>query len=63
MNNEKMANTFDESIRKAETLIAQLEQSDAISVEEYKRIATEVTALLNSCKQEITQLEQQLQTR
>ena len=40
--------TYDEAIQKAETIIAQLESSEAISMDEYKRLATEVTALLKS---------------
>ncbi|MCR5050333.1 MAG: exodeoxyribonuclease VII small subunit [Paludibacteraceae bacterium] len=53
--------SYDEAMKRAEALIAQLEQSEAISVDEYKRIAAEATALLNHCKQEIAQLEEQLQ--
>lgn len=41
---------YDESIKKAEAIIAQLEQSDAISMDEYKRLASEATALLKQCK-------------
>ena len=41
---------YDESIKKAEAIIAQLEQSDAISLDEYKRLASEATALLKQCK-------------
>ena len=53
--------SYDEAMKRAEALVAQLEQSEAISVDEYKRIAAEATALLNRCKQEIVQLENQLQ--
>ena len=45
--------TYDEAIKRAETIIAQLEQSEAISMEEYKRLASEATALLKQCKDEI----------
>ena len=48
---------FDENIKKAEAIIAQLEQSDAISMEEYHRLASEATALLKQCKDEIGQME------
>ena len=41
---------YDESIKKAEAIIAQLEQSDAISMDEYKRLASEATVLLKQCK-------------
>ena len=46
--------TYDEAISRAEALVTKLEQADAISMDEYKRIATEATALLKQCKEEIT---------
>lgn len=45
--------TYDEAIQKAETIIAQLESAEAISMDEYKRLATEVTALLKHCRAEL----------
>ena len=44
---------YDESIRRAEEIIAQLEAAEAISVDEYTRLAKEATALLQQCKQQI----------
>jgi len=46
--------TYDEAIKKAETIIVQLEQSDAIRMDEYKRMASEASALLKRCKDEIS---------
>lgn len=46
---------YDENIKKAEAIIAQLEASEAISMEEYKRLAAEATALLKACREELTQ--------
>lgn len=43
--------SYDEKIEKAEAIIAQLEASEAISLEEYKRLAAEATALLKQCKE------------
>lgn len=54
--------TFDESIKRAEEIIAQLEQAQAISMDEYKRLAGEATALLKQCKAEIDGMETNLQT-
>ena len=54
--------SYDEAMKRAEALIAQLEQSEAIGVDEYKRVAAEATALLNRCKQEIENISEQLQT-
>jgi len=45
--------TYDEAIRRAEEIIAQLEQAEALSMDEYKRLATEATALLKECKSQI----------
>ena len=45
--------TYDEAIEKAEAIIARLEQSDAISMEEYQKAAAEATALLRQCKDAI----------
>jgi len=44
---------YDEAIKKAEAIIAQLEQAEAMSMEEYKRLASEATELLRQCKSEI----------
>lgn len=45
--------TYDEALQKAEAIIAQLEQSEAISMDAYKKAAAEATALLKYCKSEI----------
>ena len=45
--------TFDENIKKAEAIISQLEASEAISMDEYKRLAAEATAMLKACKEEL----------
>ena len=45
--------SYDEKIEKAEAIIAQLEASEAISLEEYKRLAAEATAFLKQCKEEL----------
>ena len=47
---------YDEAIKKAEALIAKLEQSDAISMDEYKRVAKEATTLLQHCKSLLTEM-------
>ena len=44
---------YDESIKKAETIIAQLEQAEAMGMDEYKKLAAEATSLLKQCKAEI----------
>ena len=54
---------YDEAIKKAEAIIAQLEQSDAISMEEYKRAATEATALLKQCKSLLAEMHEDVSIR
>jgi exodeoxyribonuclease VII small subunit len=45
--------TYDEKIKKAEEIIAQLEQAGAIGMEEYRKMAAEATALLKECQEEL----------
>ena len=45
--------TYHEAIKRAEAIIAGLESAEALSMEEYKKAATEATALLKHCKAEI----------
>lgn len=44
---------YDEKIQKAEAIITQLEQAEAISMDEYKRLAAEATDLLKQCQAEL----------
>ena len=52
--------SFDESIQRAEDIIAQLEQAEAISMDKYKRLAAEATKLLKQCKDEIAGIEKEI---
>ena len=45
--------TYDEKIKKAEEIIEGLEKAEALSMDEYHRRASEASALLNECKQEL----------
>ena len=49
--------SYDECIKKAEAIIAQLEQSEAISLDEYKRLAKEATGLLKQCKSLLAEMD------
>jgi len=49
--------TYDEAIQKAEQIISRLEQAEAVSMDEYKRLAAEATALLRQCKSEIERMD------
>ena len=52
--------TYDEALKRAEAIIVQLEQSEAISLDEYKRLASEATALLKQCKAAIDGIAEEL---
>lgn len=54
------ASNYDEALQRAEEIIAQLEEAEAISMDEYKRLAAEATTLLKQCKNEIAAIEQEL---
>ena len=45
--------TYDEAIKRAETIIEQLEKAETLSMDEYSRLASEATALLKRCKDEL----------
>jgi hypothetical protein len=45
--------SYDEKIKKAEEIIAGLEQAEALGMDEYKRRAAEAAALLKACKEEV----------
>ena len=51
---------YDEAIKKAEAIIAQLEQSDALSMDEYKRLASEATGLLKQCKSLLAEMDKDM---
>ncbi len=52
-NNAKNTLSYDEAMLRVETIVRQLEQSDALSMEEYKRLATEAKTLLDFCRQQL----------
>ena len=48
--------SYDEAIKRAESIVAQLESSDAIGMEEYRRQASEAEQLLKQCEAEVNGL-------
>ena len=48
--------SYDEALKRVETIVSQLEQSEAISVDAYKQLADEATRLLDFCRKEIEEL-------
>ena len=51
---------YDEAIARVELIVKQLEEAQAISLDEYKRLASEAIALLKQCKAEIQDLGEKL---
>lgn len=49
--------TYDEAIQKAETLVVQLEQTQALSVTEYQTKATEIRQLLDFCESQLREMD------
>lgn len=52
-NNTKNNLSYDDAIARVETIVKQLEQSDALSMDEYKQLATEAKTLLDFCRQQL----------
>ncbi len=45
--------SYDEAMARVETIVKQLEQSDAISMDEYRTLATEAKDLLAFCRRQL----------
>ena len=52
--------SYDESLERLRAIVAQLESDQAISLDEYRRLATEAHALLAACRTQLTSIEQEL---
>jgi exodeoxyribonuclease VII small subunit len=50
--------TYDEALQRAESIITQLEQAEALSMDDYKRMANEATAMLQYCKSLLTEMDE-----
>jgi len=51
---------YDQLYKKAEQLVKELEQAQALSLETYKEKSAEIKHLLDLCEQQLTQIEKQL---
>lgn len=52
--------TYDAAMARVEEIIRQLENSEAIGLQEYKKLSQEAQQLLSFCRAEIIKLEEQL---
>ena len=57
--NKRIMN-YDETIQKAESIVKDLEQAEALSMEDYKAKATEAKQLLDLCEKQLTTMEKDL---
>ena len=48
--------TYDESLARIETIVRELEQAEALSMETYREKAAEAKRLLDACEQQLAQL-------
>ena len=48
--------TYDQAMARVEAIVQQLEQSEAISLSEYKQLADEARQLLNFCRNEVEKI-------
>lgn len=54
MEKENKSNlSYDEAIARVETIVRQLEQSEALSMDEYRTLATEAKDLLSFCRRRL----------
>ncbi len=53
--------SYDENIQKAEAIVKELEQAEALSMEVYKEKAALVKELLDQCEKQLTDMQQHLQ--
>ncbi len=52
--------TYDQAIKRIEQIVRELEQTEALSVSEYKKKATEARELLSFCESQLVELERDL---
>ena len=55
---EKM--TYDQAIERLEKIVTQMEQSDAVAMDEYSKIAREAAKLIVFCQKHLTSLENEI---
>ena len=53
--------TYDEAINRLQTIVSSLESNEAISIDEYKKKATEAKQLLDFCRKQLTQIEEEIE--
>ena len=54
--------TYDQAIKRVEEIVRELEQTEALSVAEYKQKAKQASELLNFCRAQLVDMERELAT-
>lgn len=52
--------TYDQAIKRVEDIVRKLEQTEALSVSDYKKKATEAQELLSFCESQLVEMERSL---
>ena len=53
--------TYDEALNRLQTIVSSLESNEAISIDEYKKKAPEAKQLLDFCRKQLTQIEEEIE--
>lgn len=53
--------TYDEALNRLQTIVSSLEANEAISIDEYKKKALEAKQLLDFCRKQLTQIEEEIE--
>lgn len=53
---------YDEAIKRVEQIVSELEQSEALSMEEYQSKAKEAKDLLSFCQKQLTDWEEKMES-
>ena len=53
--------TYDEALNRLQTIVSSLESNEAISTDEYKKKALEAKQLLDFCRKQLTQIEEEIE--
>ena len=53
--------TYDEALNRLQTIVSSLESNEAISIDECKKKALEAKQLLDFCREQLTQIEEEIE--
>lgn len=53
--------TYDESIKRLQEIVQQLENGQAVGMDQYTKLANEAKELIDFCRRQLTELDDQIQ--